>query len=582
MTVRRLAVAALPVVLLASGFPAWPAAAQGGSTIAAPAAVLAAGDSAWAAGQHDAARAAYAQVVAADSTASSRAVYRLAVLRSWENRLSEAITLHRLYVRLEPRDLEGRVGLARVYAWASRFETSVATYDSVLAAEPDYRDAALGRAQALAWWGRLDAALGAYAAWRRGHPRDTEAALSVARTLSWAGRLAEAEALYDSLAASGGPEAEKGRARVQGWRGELESSERAWRTLTARYPADPETWVGLGQVLRWLGRPFDARDAFNEALARKPGYADAIEQMRWVRAEIAPRATLGGVAANDSEDNRLDAMQAGITLSQEWGGQWSAGADRKRAGAAGDATATAFRVGVAWQPRGTRASVGADIGTARLSRATASASVTVWNVRAATTIGERITASASAGRAPLDEVASTIERGIYLDAVDVEAGVTLPARLALALAAGRASTGGTLPDELTRQSLLARARWTWRRGTSVAITHRRTAWSEPAYGVFFAPQQFLLTELGGTWERPRDLGWLARIEVGLGNQSVRFEDDAATRRTTPRASVGGGWRFAPGREVVVSYVFANVASSATLREGEYTYRALTLSARFAY
>lgn len=546
------------------------------------AAALARADSAWAAGRHDDARAAYAVVVAADSTASSRAVYRLAVLRSWENRLTEAIALHRLYVRLEPRDLEGRVGLARVYAWASRFATSVATYDSVLSVEPDYRDAALGRAQAMAWWGRLDAALDAYAAWRRGHPGDTEVALSVARTLSWAGRLGEAEALYDSLAASGGAEAEKGRARVRGWRGDLEASERAWRDLTARYPDDPETWVGHGQVLRWLGRPFDARDAFDEALRRKPGYADAIEQMRWVRAEIAPRVTLGGVAANDSEDNRLDVMQAGAAVSQAWGGRWSVGVDRKTAGAAGDATATAARGGLVWQPRGSRTSVAAELGSARLTRGATSTSVSTWSFRAATVVGERIAASASASRAPIDEVSATIERGVYLDALDAEATVTLPARWSLALAVGRAETGGTLDQALTRQSMLVRARWTWRRGASLAVTRRSTEWSDPAYGIFFAPQEFTLTELGAAWERPRDLGWLARVDAGIGSQSVRFEDDPPSRRTTPRASISGGWRFAPGREVVATYVFANVANSATLRDGEYTYRALTLSARYAY
>jgi tetratricopeptide (TPR) repeat protein len=240
------------------------------------AAVVARGDAAWTAERHDLAYAIYDSVVSADSAFSSRAVYRLGTLRSWRNELREAIQLHQLYVRLEPRDLEGRVGLARVYSWASRFEASIATYDTVLAREADYRDAAFGRATALAWWGKLDEAIAAYDAWIKAHPTDTEAELGRAQVLSWAGRLDEALAVYEKAAKSGNTaEAEKGIARVTAWRGDVEGSERLWRAATVKYPRDAETWVGLGQVLRWMGRPFAARDALEHALVVKPSNDDA-------------------------------------------------------------------------------------------------------------------------------------------------------------------------------------------------------------------------------------------------------------------------------------------------------------------
>lgn len=60
---------------------------------------LRAGDSAWTAGGHAEARSAYARVLALDSAGSSRAVYRLAVMYTWDGNLRGAIPLFSLYVR---------------------------------------------------------------------------------------------------------------------------------------------------------------------------------------------------------------------------------------------------------------------------------------------------------------------------------------------------------------------------------------------------------------------------------------------------------------------------------------------------
>jgi len=90
------------------------------------------GDAAWESQNHDAAFAAYDSVVRADSAASSRAVYRLGTLKSWRNQFRDAIALHQLYVRLEPRDLEGKVGLGRVYAYASQFPIDLLNVSAVI------------------------------------------------------------------------------------------------------------------------------------------------------------------------------------------------------------------------------------------------------------------------------------------------------------------------------------------------------------------------------------------------------------------------------------------------------------------
>jgi hypothetical protein len=68
----------------------------------------------------------YAVAVAADPARSARAVYRLATVEAAGSACRAAVALHRLYTRLEPRDADGFVGLARTLAWAARWEAALA------------------------------------------------------------------------------------------------------------------------------------------------------------------------------------------------------------------------------------------------------------------------------------------------------------------------------------------------------------------------------------------------------------------------------------------------------------------------
>jgi len=77
--------------------------------------LIASGDSAWTAGKFDAAFARYARVLEQDST-SGRALFRMATLLAWRNELDRSIGLYRHYVKLSPRDDDGRIALARVLA----------------------------------------------------------------------------------------------------------------------------------------------------------------------------------------------------------------------------------------------------------------------------------------------------------------------------------------------------------------------------------------------------------------------------------------------------------------------------------
>ncbi|HEU5218114.1 MAG TPA: tetratricopeptide repeat protein, partial [Gemmatimonadales bacterium] len=233
------------------------------------------GDSAWTAGRYPVAREAYARVLALDSVKSSRSVYRLAVLHTWDGDLKGSLPLFALYIRLEPRDEEGRLALARAYAWKGNTAAAVAIFDSILSRDHTYRDAALGGALALVWAGKYDAALARYDKWLIQNPRDIEAGLARARSLAWAGRLTQSERAYTALGKGGeNLETQKGIAMVAAWRGDLGRSERIWRRLSAQAPMDAEVWVGLAQVQRWAGRSEDAKTALERALAANPSNAD--------------------------------------------------------------------------------------------------------------------------------------------------------------------------------------------------------------------------------------------------------------------------------------------------------------------
>ncbi|MEW5916405.1 MAG: hypothetical protein AB1762_08365, partial [Gemmatimonadota bacterium] len=107
----------LTAALIASAVPGPSAEAQSDSAVRS---LLRTADSAFVVGDRAVARGAYREVVRRDSSASSRAVYRLAVFLAEDGDFRDAIALHLHYTALEPNDMEGELGLARTYAWAGR------------------------------------------------------------------------------------------------------------------------------------------------------------------------------------------------------------------------------------------------------------------------------------------------------------------------------------------------------------------------------------------------------------------------------------------------------------------------------
>lgn len=567
------------------GVPVSPARARAANSTL-RAATGAQADSAWQAGAYPLATELYESILSRDSS-SHIALFRLATLRSWDNRLDESIALYRRYVALEPNYAEGRVALARVTAWTGNYSGSVAIYDSIIAREPNNREAVLGRAQTLAWAGRFDEALPAYKKWTASHAWDREAAVDYARALAWNGQLGDAETLYAELSRTGSASATKGLARVIGWRGDLQRSEETWRKVLVTDPNDPEALTGLAQTLSWQGRQTDAESALQLALRANPAYGDARSLLRFVAADLRPSVTISALGSNDSDKNRATSVFLDYIVRAPWSGSIGARYMERWANfAAIDSRADAGNVFARWQPASSSWVLRADAGVTRHTsnfepsparkRTVANGGLSVRG-----NLARNLTVGAAASRAPFDETALLIANGVVSTDYSGDASVALPARLNLSGAASHARlTGGTRGN--TRNAYSASLRWTYNRRWSVAVGGRQFAYDTTSSDGYFAPKRYTLAEGSLRGKLGGELGWNAEGDVGAGSQNIQLFGANSTSRLAERAVLSAGYRFDPAHEFSAAASYANVAAPGQTSGSEYKYYSFTLRARFGF
>jgi len=525
----------------------------------------------------------YESIVARDSS-TPIAVFRLATLRSWDNRFDESLALFRRNIALEPDFTEARLSLARVTAWSGRYSSALAIYDSVIAREPGNREAVLGRAQTLAWAGDLGAALKSYEKWIAARPNDRAATMEYARALAWDGQLDKAESMYAELARTGNANATKGLARVIGWRGDLQRSEHTWRQVLITDPADPEALTGLAQVLSWQGRQTDAESTLQLALRANPVYGDARTLLRLVQADLRPSVTVSAVSADDSDNNRSTSFLADYVVRAPWNGSMGARiAERWANFAAIDSRADAVDFFGRWQPGSTGWQLRADAGVTRHSSTFVPAhspARTLVNagLRATGTVGRSLTLGLAASRAPFDETALLIANGVVSTEIGGEAEIALPGPLSLSGAAGHARlTGGSL--ENSRNAFSSTLRWTASRAWSLAVGARQFGYDTAASDGYFAPRKYTLAEASGRGRAGGNLGWNAEANVGIGRQSITFFGASAASRRAERVALTAGYRFSPSHEFSASGSYANVAAPGQTTNSEYKSYTFSLRAR---
>ena len=545
---------------------------------------LARAESAYKAGAYPLASDLYSWVVTHDNPPASIAIFRLATLRSWDNKFDEAIALYRRYIQQEPADAEGPIALARTLAWGAHYESAIAIYDSLIATRKRVRDATVDRAQTLAWAGRTQEALDAYRAWLKANPTDREAAIAYARTLAWNGQLDEAEARYTELARTGNAAATKGLARVIGWRGDLERSERTWRRVLETDPNDPEALTGLAQVLSWQGRQTDAESALQQALRVNPSYGDARALMRWVRADLAPSVTVSGTGINDSDNNRSTAWSADYSTGAWWSGIVGARYNGRTANfAAIDSRADAFSLYGKWQAPASTWQLRGEAGVTRhsttfVSPPDAKKNIAGFGLGVSGKVARYLTVGLSAARTPFDETALLIANGVISSEIGGDAAIALPGRLVLSGGASHAKfTGGT--RENGRNAYNTTLRWNQSRNWSVALSGRQFGYDTTSSDGYFAPRRYTLGEISSRGHVGSNLGWYSDAEGAVGRQSLEFFGSNTGSRATERGALSIGYRFDPAREISASGIYANVAGPAQTTSSEYHWYTFSLRAK---
>jgi tetratricopeptide (TPR) repeat protein len=551
-----------------------------------PIATLARADSAWEAGAYPLASDLYEAIVAREPS-SRIATFRLATLRSWDNRFEESITLFRRYVTEEPSYTEGRLSLARVLAWSGDYSGAIAIYDSVLTREPGNRGAALGRAQTLAWGERLGEALAVYKQWTVAHPSDREAAIEYARALSWNGQLGAAESMYSQLAKTGNANAKKGLARVIGWRGDLDRSEETWRQVLVTDPNDVEALTGLAQVLSWQGRQGDAETALQHALRANPGYGDARALMRLVQADLRPSVSVSATGTNDSDNNRSTNLQLDYVVRAPWNGSVGARyAERWANFAAIDSRADAGNFFVRWQPASSSWQLRADAGVTHhystfLAPSSPRKTIVNGGLRVSGNLARSLMVGLLAARTPFDETAALIANGVVSDEFAGEAALALPGRFTLSGAGSHARLTGATRDN-SRNAYSSTLRWMYNRRWSLAIGGRQFGYDTTSSDGYFAPKKYTLAELSGRARLGGDLGWNAEADAGLGQQKIDFFGSSAGSRLAERVALTAGYRFDPAHEISASGGYANVAGPGQTSGSEYRYTSFSLRARVGF
>ena len=491
-------------------------------------------DQAWAAGQYAAARAGYQQVLATNPT-SVRANLRLGILLSWEGKLDSSLAYLARARAAEPGDLDTRLTQARVLAWNKQYGDALRLYDSLLAERPDLREARLDRARALSWAGRLNEALAGY------------------RTL-----LARDSTDRDALLGS---------AQVSGWKGDLSEAERQYQTILTRDSRNVEARVGLGYVYLWQGRDGPARRQAQYALAIDSTHKAGRELRRLARASTQSSVETAANWSNDSDANTsywqtLTAsapLGRGVSSFGSVNGLETSDPVRSATRVGGEAglTVTAGRLLL----------TGA-AGARRLTPEIApSRTAATYRGRVGYRPAAQFGLSLGYSRLPFDEIASLIERGLDMEAL--EGGFDARPAVDLTIYGG----GGALwlSDGNSRTSAAGGITRKIRSGF-LGLFGRTLSYQRKGIG-YFSPDRFTVFEATAGYNH-ENTRWAASLGGGLGVQQVG-KHGAAQSEWHVEGRVGPRW--GAGNRVELFGLLTNSAVSST--SGAFRYRSAGLTVR---
>lgn len=563
-------------------------------------------NTAWVEGEQTRARELYSRVLAADSTRGV-ALHRIALMTAWEERHDRALRLFDQLLDLQPENISARVDRARVLAWSGELEEALEALDRVLSDDPTFRPALEARAQFLAWAGRYDASLSAYddlvgisggepavqrsrarvLGWASRfeaaraaydsvlsrNPDDLDARLGLARVHALSDELEEAREVYRSILAdeSGHPEALRGLARALTWGGDLPEGEGYWRRALEEEPENVEALIGLGQNLRWQGRNAAALRVLERAQAEAPRNPDLREQLRWIRASLAPGVDASFVVEDDSDENRM--ATASVT------GRWypvprlGLRVDYYRRGAdqralehetQGVTVSGSYQLEPGW-------TVSAGLGGSE-SDAEENDAFSSWSLGIGSPGRYRVTGNAYLRKSALDATAALVANGVEMTEYGVDGRWSPAPGWLVNGSLGGASLEGSQKN--SRMNTAASVTRTLTPSWRVGVAGRAFWYDKDLVEGYFDPDFYGIGEalVSWLWEPGP---WSLRLEAAPGVQQVTSEGDVAE---TFRASAGLAYRLAPGREISVSGGYSSTGlQSFSTGDSDYEYTALIFS-----
>jgi tetratricopeptide (TPR) repeat protein len=126
---------------------------------------------------------------------------RMAVVLSWDDRLSAAIRELRLVLERDPGNRSARIHLARIYSWDGQLKRAVRIADTILSDSPNDKETLLVKANALEWDDRFNEAIPIYLEIIE-RDDDFDARVGLATSLLYKGDRAAAQREADTLVAN--------------------------------------------------------------------------------------------------------------------------------------------------------------------------------------------------------------------------------------------------------------------------------------------------------------------------------------------------------------------------------------------
>lgn len=560
-------------------------------------------DAAWRAGDTERALGLYLARLETDPS-DGVALHRAALARAWAGRYGPALELFRRLAEAEPGNLEARVDRARVLAWSGDLGGASEELDRILALHPGFAPALEARAAVQSWGGGWDESLSTLDELLAGGAEAARVRLLRAATLSAATQHVQARAAFDSVlvADPGNREALLGLGRVLTLAGDLEGAERAFGSVLTQDPGNGEALAGLGRALTWRGRLVEGEASIRRAVAAEPGNVghrvglaqnlrwqgrtaaahaelaaaarldpsdgDVREQRRWVDALLAPQLRPSFVVEADAEENRM--ATSAVAASFHPVPRLTLRADAYRR----DLEAGAFSrwsrgvsVSAGWQAE-PGWSLSAGVGGSR-SNGTRSPSTTSWSASVSSPGRYPLSATVAASSSALDVTAPLAERGVRVTEAALTARWAPGPRWAVDGSLVSGSYRGEEDNRRTAAALSAARRlgrvWTLGAGA------RAFGFEKDLLEGYFDPGFFGLAEVTARWMHEPGR-WSFVAELAPAVQRVGGDGDL---QGAVRAAARVGFRFGPGREVVVSggYSSTGLQSFATGSSG-YWYRAL--------